>query len=444
MPSTHSCATRDPRWDPEAADDAWTGGVSSRYHPSVTSPVFFLGGAQSDFARNIAREKKELVDLAREVVLDALEDAKVDARTVGCIHVGNAFGELFTGQAQMGAFPATAIAELDGVPASRHEGACASGSLAILAAAADIEAGRYECALVLGAEQEKNVSGEIAARHLGAAAHVGHEGEGATYLWPHMFSRITEVLEERAARDGKKGPTRAHLAAIAKKNFANATRNPLAQTRGWSFDDRAFEDDDEKNPVVEGRVRRQDCSQVTDGAAAIVLVSENLARSAGRLPPRLLGWGHRTAALSLDEKLRRAQGDAYLFPHLRGAIVDAYRRAGIAGPFDLSGIETHDCFSITEYLALDHLGLTPPGEAHRAIEERITERGGRLPVNPSGGLIGVGHPVGATGVRMALDACRQVADRAGDMQVPNATRFGTLNIGGSTTTVVSLVWGREA
>ena len=406
----------------------------------ATKPVFFLGGAQSDFARNLAREGLELADLVREVTLAALEDARVEARAVESIHVGNAFGELFTGQAQMGALPATMIRELDGVPASRHEGACASGSLALLAAAAEIEAGRYECVLVVGAEQERNVPGELAARHLGAAAWAGHEAEAARYVWPSMFSRITETLERRSGR----GPTRAHLAAIAKKNFANAKLNPFAQTRGWTFAEEAFDDDDAANPVIEGRVRRQDCGQVTDGVAAIVLASESFARAHAKLDalPRILGWGHRTAALSLDEKLRRGEGDPYLLPQLRGAITDAYRRAAIGGPFDLAGIETHDCFTVTEYLALDHLGITPPGEAYRAVEAGTCERRGRLPVNPSGGLIGLGHPVGATGVRMALDACRQVTGRAGEAQVDGARRFGTLNIGGSATTVVSFVWGR--
>ena len=108
----------------------------------MTQPVFFLGGAQSDFARNLAREKKELGDLVSEVTLGALEDASLDASAIESIHVGNAFGELFNGQAQMGALPATWIAALDGVPAARHEGACASGSLAVLEAAAEIEAGR--------------------------------------------------------------------------------------------------------------------------------------------------------------------------------------------------------------------------------------------------------------------------------------------------------------
>lgn len=407
-------------------------------------PVHFLGGAQTDFARHIAREGLELADLVREVTLGSVQDARIDLSAIESVHVGNAFGELFTNQAQMGALPATMVPELDGIPASRHEGACASGSLAILAASAEIESGRYDCVLVVGAEQERNVPGELAARHLGTAAWTGHEGEGARFVWPHMFSEITDAIEARSSRGA---PTRAHLAAIAKKNFANAKRNPNAQTREWSFSSSAFEDDDVANPIVSGRVRRQDCGQVTDGAAAIVLASERFAAEhakklgiARERLPKLAGWGHRTAALSLDEKLRRGRGDPYLLPHLRGAITDAYRRARIGGPFDLSGIETHDCFTVTEYLAIDHLGLTSPDEAWRAIEEGTCDRHGRLPINPSGGLIGLGHPVGATGVRMALDACRQVSGTAGEMQIEGATRFATLNIGGSATTVVSFVW----
>ncbi len=416
----------------------------------MAKPVFFLGGAQTDFARNIAREHKELGDLVAEVTLAAVQDAAIEPGQIDSIHVGNAFGELFTGQAQMGALPATMIPELDGVPATRHEGACASGSLAVLAAAAEIAAGHYDCVLVVGAEQERNVPGEIAARHLGAAAWVGHEAQDARYVWPAIFAEITEVLESRSPH----GPTRAHLAAIAKKNFANARKNPLAQTRSWKFGPAAFEEDDEANPLVTGKVRRQDCGQVTDGAAAIILASASFAEAhAARLgrsladSPRLIGWGHRTAALSLAEKLRRAAGSPYLLPHLRGAATDAYRRAGVAGPFDLGGIETHDCFAVTEYLALDHLGITPPNEAFRAIEDGSCELGGRLPINPSGGLIGLGHPVGATGVRMSLDACRQVAGRAGEAQVSfrdaDHRRFGTLNIGGSTTTVVTFIWGNS-
>lgn len=404
--------------------------------------VFVLGGAQSDFARNLAREGGGLAELTREVVEAALDDARIDANEIGAVHVGNAFGELFTGQAQLGAMPATMIDGLWGKPAARHEAACASGSVALLAAAAEIEAGRYDAVLVLGIEQERNVPGELAARNLGAAAWVGHEGSEARFLWPHMFSVMADEIDRRH------GLKQAHLAAIARKNFDNARRNPKAQTRTWTFADGAFEADDTLNPIVEGRVRRQDCGQVTDGGAAVVLASSGFASRWAALRdveharvPRILGWGHRTAGLSLASKLARSEGQPYLLPHLRGAIEDAYRRAEITGPEALHGIETHDCFTVTEYIAIDHFGITAPGEAWKAIEARTCERGGTLPMNPSGGLIGGGHPVGATGVRMVLDAERQLSGRAGDLQVEGAKRFATLNIGGSGTTAVSFVLG---
>jgi acetyl-CoA C-acetyltransferase len=401
--------------------------------------TFVLGGVQSDFARHLAREHLEISDLVGELVDGALADAALEAAELGTIHVGNAFGQLFTGQGHLGALPATVRPALWGVPAARHEAACASGSIAILAAMAELEAGRYDCALVLGVEQERNVPGDQCARFLGAAAWAGHEAQDARYLWPHMFSKIGDAYEERW------GLRREHLVAIAKKNLANARANPNAQTRTWQVDD--FEDP-AKNPPVEGRLRRYDCAQVTDGGAAVVLASarfaEAWARARGRdlaRQPRILGWGHRTVGLPLAAKLERsAATGGLLFPHVAKAAADASRRAGRA-PAAIDAYEIHDCFTTTEYLAIDHLGLTPPGESWRAIESGQTARGGKTPINPSGGLIGGGHPVGATGVRMALDAARQVAGTAGDTQVAGARAVQTLNLGGSAATVVSLVIG---
>ena len=405
--------------------------------------TFVLGGTQSDFARHLARDGREIADLVGELVDGALADAQLTAAEIQTIHVGNAFGQLFNGQGQLGAMPATVRAALWGVPAARHEAACASGSIALLAAMTELAAGHYDVALVLGVEQERNVSGEDAARFLGAAAWVGHEGQDARYLWPHMFSRIGDAYAERWGLDRK------HLVAIAAKNLANARANPHAQTRAWTIDEAtlAAAGDDPRNPVIEGRLRRYDCAQVTDGGAAVVLASPRFAeawaqrrgRSLARTP-RILGWGHRTASLSLDAKLVRSAGGGLLVPHVAEAVDDARRRAGLAREA-IDAYEIHDCFTTTEYLAIDHLGLTPPGESWRAIESGQTARTGETPINPSGGLIGGGHPVGATGVRMALDAARQVAGTAGACQVDGATRVQTLNLGGSATTVVSLVVG---
>lgn len=156
--------------------------------------------------------------------------------------------------------------------------------------------------------------------------------------------------------------------------------------------------------------------------------------------PRIKGWGHRSAPISYNTKIDNSRDQAYVFPQVKRAIDEARDRAGV-GLSDIDLVETHDCFSMTEYMAIDHLGLTAPGESWKAIEAGDIEMGGRLPINPSGGLIGCGHPVGATGVRMALDAFKQTTGTAGDYQVEGAKTVQTLNIGGSTTTTVSLVIG---
>lgn len=400
------------------------------------TPTFVLGGIQSDFARHLAREQRTPADLIGELIDGALADATLDPGDIQTLHVGNAFGPLFTGQTHLAAMPATVRPALWGVPGASHEAACASGSIAVLAAMSELEAGRYDVALVLGVEQERNVSGEIAARHLGAAAWVGHEGQEARYLWPSLFSRIGDAYAERWGLDHR------HLHAIALKNLGNARHNPRAQTRTWTIPPRL--DDDAANPIVEGRLRRFDCAQVTDGGAALILASPRFAeRWAARRElaldavPRISGWGHRTAGLTLAAKLERsAQGGGLLAPHVAQAAAEARHRADGAS---IDGYEVHDCFTTTEYLAIDHLGLTAPGQSWRAIEAGDTQLGGRTPINPSGGLIGGGHPVGATGVRMVLDAARQVSGRAGPLQVEGARAFQTLNIGGSLATAVSLV-----
>ena len=397
--------------------------------------TWVAGGYQTDFARNWSRDGLGFAELVDDVVAHTLDDARIAPADVGVIHVGNAFGQLFTGQGQLGGMPATVRPDLWEVPASRHEAACASGGVALLAALADLESGRYDCALVLGVELERTVPGDEAARHLGAAAWVGHEGRDARFMWPHMFSVLADEYDRRYGLDD------AHLRAIGALNFRNARANPNAQTRRWTLTDASFGTGDAANPPVEGRLRRHDCSQVTDGAAGLVLVSDRVSRSRRA---RVLGWGHRTVGLPLDQKLRRSAAEPYVLPHLRHAARDAFDRAGIGGVDDLDGLEVHDCFTMSEYAAIDHLGITGPGESWKAVENGDLEIGGRIPVNPSGGLIGGGHPVGASGVRMVLDAYRQVTGQAGEYQVPGARRFGTLNIGGSTTTTVSFVIGGAA
>ena len=403
--------------------------------------TYILGGWQSDFSRNWAREGMEIVDGFSQTLGEGLASVDLQPGDIDVGHVGNFVGDLFVGQGLMGGFFAQSDARFDGLPTSRHEAACASGSLAILAACADIESGRYGTAAVLGLEMMRNVPGTTAARHLGAAAWTGHEFGDATYVWPRAFSDLTDEYDARYGIDER------HLRQISEVNFRNARANPNAQTRSYAFTPEHFTADDAANPVVEGRVRKTDCGQVTDGAAMIVLASAERAADYARTRgisldslPRIKGWGHRSAPISYRAKVEASANGDYVFPQVRRAILDARSRAGV-DLSDIDAVETHDCFSMTEYMAIDHLGLTAPGESWKAIEAGDIEIGGRSPINPSGGLIGCGHPVGATGVRMALDAFKQTTGTAGGYQVEGARNVQTLNIGGSTTTTVSLVIG---
>ncbi len=412
----------------------------------MASQVYLLGGYQTDFSQNWSRNGQELFDAFRDTVHAGLAATKLEPRDVQVAHVGNFAAEVFCGQGHLGGFFAASDPHFAGIPAGRHEGACASGSLAALGASADLECGRYDVAAVIGVEQMRNVPGDQAAANIGGTAMWnGHECQDVKYPWPHMFSLLGDEYEKRY------GLKREHLARIAQINFANAKRNPNAQTRKWVFSENSFMADDGTNPVIDGRIRKQDCGQVTDGAAIVFLASAEraarYAREHGKKLdelPRLRGWGHRTAPITYQAKIEASRGAEYVFPHVRGTITDAFRRAGIGSVFDLDAIETHDCFTTTEYMAIDHFGITAPGESFKAVENGDIDMGGRIPINPSGGLIGLGHPVGATGVRMLLDAYKQCTGEAGDYQVPNAKTVATLNIGGSATTTVSFIVSRAA
>lgn len=404
--------------------------------------VFILGGYQTDFARNWTKERKHFAALMRESVLGALDSTGVDPRAVEVAHVGNFAAELYCRQGHLGAFFVEVDPVFSGLPTARHEAACASGSIALLAASAEIEAGRYGLACVVGIEQMKTVSASEGGDFLGTAAWYELEAKGVEFPFPKLFGRLGDEYDRRyGLRDE-------HLAKISAINYENARLNPNAQTRTWYMNERHALCRTDDNAQVGGRIRISDCSQVTDGAVAVFLASREVAARWARdrgLPlasiPRILGWGHHTARLAFADKVAESRDDPYVLPHVRRTITDALRRAGVADVGGIDAIETHDCFTTSEYMAIDHFGLTAPGESWKAVEEGVIELGGRCPINASGGLIGAGHPVGATGVRQLLDAHRQVTGTAADYQVEGARKVATLNIGGSGTTSVSFVVG---
>lgn len=409
----------------------------------MSQNIYILGGHQSDFAKNCLRENIDLFSLFADTVKNGLKSTKLEPKDIKVGHVSNFVADLFTGQAHLGGFFGHVDPALKYLPASRHEAACASGSMALLAAMADLEAGRYDLACVLGIEMMRNVPGKQAAENLRPAAWVDKEWCDTPYVWPCAFDQLIQQYDLRYGID------HAHLNFISEKNYANARNNPNAQTRNWAFKDDSFKPNDDLNPVVSGSIRRQDCGQISDGAAVVFLANESRAKIYAKQNnlklkdiPLIKGWGHVNAPMLFEEKIKLSDKDGYLFPHVHQLFEQTLARASMTNLENIHGLEVHDCFNITEYMVLDHCALFPPGEAWKAIEDGVSAKGGSLPFNMSGGLIGGGHPVGATGVRMALDAYKQVARCAGDYQIEGADNIMTFNLGGSTTTCASLIIGR--
>ncbi len=404
------------------------------------SDVYILGGYQTDFARNWTKENKHFSALMRESVLGALETCDIAPEEVESAHVGNFAAELYCMQGHLGAFFTEVDPAFSGLPTGRHEAACASGSIALLAASAEIEAGRYDLQAVVGIEQMKTVSATEGGAYLGTAAWYAQEADGIEFPFPKLFGRLGDEYDKRYGLKDE------YLAEISKINYANAKLNPNAQTRTWYMNKEHALCRTDDNPSVGGRIRIADCSQVTDGAVCVFLASREYAakwaRGQGKKLediPRIQGWGHNTARLKFDDKVAESAGAEYVLPHVRSTLTSAWKRAGIDGVDQVDVIETHDCFTTSEYMAIDHFGITKPGESWQAVDQGWLEIDGKDPINPSGGLIGAGHPVGATGVRQLLDGYLQVTGQAGDYQVEGAKTCQTLNIGGSGTTSCSFI-----
>lgn len=406
--------------------------------------VYVIGGYQTDFARNWARENKHIAAMMREAYQGSIEATKLDAGDIKAAFIGNFAGELYCTQGLLGAFFVDFDRRFAGLPTMRFEAACASGAMALLSAMAHIEAGIYDLICVIGVELMKSVDSAKGGDFLGTAAWYEKECVGIEFPFPKLFGKLGDEYDKRYGLDNK------YLARIAEINYSNAKNNPNAQTRDWymSFDHACTTG--KYNSVISGRIKVTDCSQITDGAACLYLASQSYAAKYAASRglkiegiPKIDGWGHTTATMEFAGKIADSAKGQYVLPMTRKAITDAYHRAGIKDCWELDAIETHDCFTTSEYMAIDHFGLTKPGESWKAIEDGIIEKDGKLPINPSGGLIGCGHPVGATGVRQLLDAYKQITGAAGNYQVPNARRVATLNIGGSATTNVSFVVGAD-
>ena len=414
----------------------------------MSNKVYILGGAQTDFERNWTKEGKNFIAMLKEAVADGFEEAAFDELTRlnkdnrVCAFVGNFIAEQYISQGHLGAFLTEVHPAFYGVPSSRHEAACASSSVALDAAITKIKAGEYDVCIVVGWEVMKSVNSKIGGDILGRAAYYEKEGKGVDLPFPTLFGRLADATIEKYGLDQERYLNA--LARISTINYANAKRNPSAQTRKWFMNyDEASHRGTESNPRVGGLLGVSDCSQVTDGAAVVVLCSEKYMKEKEISDkPVVKGYGHRVAPMLFDKKIADNKESEYVLPWTRQACVDAYNRAGLTVE-DIDVFETHDCFTSSEYAAISAFGITEPGKEWDAVENGRIDFGGDKPINPSGGLIGCGHPVGASGARMFVDLYKQVTGKAGNYQVQGASNGMMLNIGGSATTNYVFIIGKE-
>ena len=357
-------------------------------------------------------EGETLESLIVQAAQEALGDAGIPASAVDGIWLGN-----FNAGLVPDGFAASLALQADDAlrfkPATRCENACASGSAAIYAARNAIRAGEARVALVIGAEKMTHLPTAGVAEALSHASYAAEEA-GATF--PEIFGRFASAYFQ------KWGDQSAALARIAAKNHVNALANPLAQMRkdvGFAFCNTVSD----RNPLIAGPLRLTDCSLVSDGAAALVLVADDMLDDFRR------AVGFR-AAVQVNDFLPMSRRDITAFEGPTQAFARAYEAAGITVN-DLDFAEVHDCFTIAELLVYEAMGLARPGQGTRAIDDGTVLRGGALPVNLSGGLKAKGHPVGATGVSMHVIAARQLVDEAEQMQQPGAQLGCVFNMGGS-------------
>ena len=388
--------------------------------------VSIIGTSHTEFGRL----DKSIYDLIEETGKKALEDSNIDPKNIGGIWIGNFSGGGFNDQEHLGPYALNIDPDLRFTPSTRVENACASGSAAIREAKNALEAGEVDYALVIGAEKMNSLDTKGVTKVLAMASYWEEEGaEGMTF--PGLFAEFAKGYKEKY--NFEENELREMLAKIAAKNHQNALENPLAQMP-WDCDYQEILDlPDDKNPMIAPPLRLYDCSLITDGAAALVLTRTDEAKKVSDNSVEIAALAQTSDYLALD---KRSNSE---FVAGKKAIQKAYKEANITVD-DLDFAEVHDCFTIAEVLAYEALGLAEDGKGGEILGEGIVEVGGKTPVNASGGLKAKGHPVGATGVSMAVLAARQLMGEAIGHQIEGVKTGITFNIGGSAASNYALVF----
>ncbi len=365
---------------------------------------------------------QNLRQLAIEAGTKALLDAKVRGRDLDAIYLGNMSAGKFVGQEHVGAMISGELGL--SIPATRCEGACASGGLALRQGLFSILSGQHDIVLVGGAEKMTDLTiNSVTSSLMGAADQEWESYYGVTF--PSLYAMIARRHMHEF------GTTREQIAKVAVKNHHNGILNPVSQFKKEITVEQVI-----NSPMVADPLTLFDCSPITDGAAALILCKAELAKKYVDDPIYIVGSGQASDTLALHDRKSLTTMNATV-----KAAQEAYKQTGLTSK-DIDFAEVHDCFTIAEIVATEDLGFCKKGEGGKLLDEKATEIGGRIPVNTSGGLKSVGHPVGATGIKQAIEMVLQLRGKAGKRQVKDAKVGLTHNVGGSGATAVVHIFSR--
>ena len=380
--------------------------------------VAVVGAGYTKFGEHWERS---LRDLSTKAGALALADSRLSGKDIQSLYVGNMSAGRFIGQEHLGALAAD-HAGLNPMPATRCEAACASGALAFRSAYLAIQSGKYDVVMAAGAEKMTDLKGTDAIATLMGAG--DQEWEAMAGL---TFTGLYALMAK--AHMTKYGTTREQMAMVSVNNHRNGLLNDRAQFR--------YEIDVNKvlnSPMIADPLTLLDCSPLTDGAAAVILASEEVARKLDN-PIWILSTSQASDTVALHDRSSMTEINA-----TKVAAAQAYQESGYQAK-DMDIAEVHDCFSINEIIAMEDLGFCRKGDGGKFVEQGEITREGSIPTNTAGGLKSIGHPVGATGIRQLVDLTRQLRGDYGQMQINGAQRGIALNIGGSGATAVVTVLG---
>jgi acetyl-CoA C-acetyltransferase len=373
------------------------------------------------------KQDKTAVELYAEAAIDAINESNLKPKDIQALFMGNALSDFAEGQSQPQAFVADYIGASN-IPANRYENACASSSAAFRDAFMWVASGFYDIVLVGGSETAAKMGTPLATRTFAMASDSRYEyPAGITFpgvfaLLAHLYAKKYDVPLEKLKRQ---------MAQVTVNSHYYGARNPKAQ-----FQKEITIDDVLNSFMVCQPLQLYDCCPFSDGGSAVILASEEKAKKLTNKPVLVAGVGQASAGNLLSQK-------EYL-PRLRSrelAAAQSYKMAGLS-PRDIDVIELHDCFSIATIIALESLGLFELGKSGEAVEKGETRIGGKLPVNPSGGLKAKGHPIGATGTAQVYEIVRQLRGECGERQVEGAKVGMTDTLGGDGGTLCNVILKR--